>query len=198
MKTSKFTDCQIMTILKQAEAGTPVPELCREHGMSSATFYKWRAKFGGMDASLMARLKELEAENARLKKMYAEERLKAEIIQEAMAQHAVANRNVTIRMACAAFCISQTCYRYQPVNDDENAQIADLLIDLTELGVWPVFSLPAQRERFWLEPQAGLPNLLRFGAEFAHKTTQTTQTKRTRTAERTHQIKPSVVDRLYA
>ncbi len=198
MKTSKFTDSQIMTILKQAEAGTPVPELCREHGMSSATFYKWRAKFGGMDASLMARLKEQEAENARLKKMYAEERLKAEIIQEAMAQHAVANRNVTIRMACAAFCISQTCYRYQPVNDDENAQIADLLIDLTELGVWPVFSLPAQRERFWLEPQAGLPNLLRFGAEFAHKTTQTTQTKRTRTAERTHQIKPSVVDRLYA
>lgn len=83
MKTSKFTDSQIMAILKQAEAGTPVPELCREHGMSSATFYKWRAKFGGMDASLMARLKELEAENARLK-MYAEERLKAEIIQEAM------------------------------------------------------------------------------------------------------------------
>lgn len=65
MKTSKFTDSQIMTILKQAEAGTPVPELCREHGMSSATFYKWRAKFGGMDASLMARLKELEAENVR-------------------------------------------------------------------------------------------------------------------------------------
>ncbi|EFH74841.1 conserved hypothetical protein, partial [Vibrio cholerae RC385] len=84
MKTSKFTDSQIMAILKQAEAGTPVRELCREHGMSSATFYKWRAKFGGMDASLMARLKELEAENARLKKMYAEERLKAEIIQEAM------------------------------------------------------------------------------------------------------------------
>ena len=86
MKTSKFTDSQIMAILKQAEAGTPVPELCREHGMSSATFYKWRAKFGGMDAPLMARLKELEAENTRLKKMYAEERLKAEIIQEAMAK----------------------------------------------------------------------------------------------------------------
>ncbi len=86
MKTSKFTDSQIMAILKQAEAGAPVPELCREHGMSAATFYKWRAKFGGMDASLMARLKELEAENARLKKMYAEERLKAEVIQEAMAK----------------------------------------------------------------------------------------------------------------
>lgn len=86
MKISKLTDSQIMGILKQAEAGTPVPELCREHGMSSASFYKWRAKFGGMDASLMARLKELETENARLKKMYAEERLKAEVIQEAMAK----------------------------------------------------------------------------------------------------------------
>ena len=84
MKKSRYTDSQIMAILKQAEAGTPVPELCREHGMSSATFYKWRAKYGGMDASLMARLKELEEENRRLKKMYAEERLKAEIVQEAL------------------------------------------------------------------------------------------------------------------
>lgn len=72
MKKSKFSDSQIMAILKQAEAGAPVTELCREYGMSSATFYKWRAKYGGMDASLIARLKELEAENARLKKMCAE------------------------------------------------------------------------------------------------------------------------------
>jgi putative transposase len=86
MKKPRYTDSQIMAILKQAEAGTPVPELCREHGMSSASFYKWRAKYGGMDASMMARLKELEEENRRLKKMYAEERLKAEIIQEAMAK----------------------------------------------------------------------------------------------------------------
>jgi len=84
MKTSRFTDSQILAILKQAEAGVPVPELCREHGMSSATFYKWRAKYGGMDASLMARLKELEDENRRLKKMYAEERLKAELRKEAL------------------------------------------------------------------------------------------------------------------
>ncbi len=86
MKKSKYSDSQIITILKQAEAGTPVPDLCREHGMSSATFYKWRAKYGGMDASLMKRMKELEDENRQLKKMYAEERLKAEIIQEAMAK----------------------------------------------------------------------------------------------------------------
>lgn len=86
MKKSRYTDSQILAILKQAEAGAPVQELCREHGMSTATFYKWRAKYGGMDASLMARMKELEEENRRLKKMYAEERLKAEVISEAMAK----------------------------------------------------------------------------------------------------------------
>ena len=84
MKESRFTDSQILSVLKQAENGVPVPELCREHGMSSATFYKWRTKFGGMDASMMTRLKELEEENRRLKKMYAEERLKAEILKEAI------------------------------------------------------------------------------------------------------------------
>lgn len=82
MKKSRMIDNQILAILKQAESGVPVPELCREHGMSSATFYKWRAKYGGMDASLMKRMKELEDENRRLKKMYAEEKLKAEIRQE--------------------------------------------------------------------------------------------------------------------
>jgi putative transposase len=84
MRKSRYTDNQIISILKQAEAGTPVPDLCREHGMSSAMFYKWRAKYGGMDASMMARLKELEEENRRLKKMYAEERIKAEIRKEAL------------------------------------------------------------------------------------------------------------------
>ena len=84
MKTSRFTESQIIGILKQAEAGTPVPQLCREHGMSSASFYKWRSKYGGMDAALMSRMKELVTENARLKKMYAEERLKAEVVREAL------------------------------------------------------------------------------------------------------------------
>ncbi|KLD28782.1 transposase, partial [Xanthomonas perforans] len=71
MKKSRFTDSQIIAVLKQAQAGAPVPELCREHGISSATFYKWRGKFGGMDVSMVARMKELEEENRRLKKMYA-------------------------------------------------------------------------------------------------------------------------------
>ena len=84
MKKSRYTDSQIINILKQALAGTPVPELCREHGMSNASFYKWRAKYGGMDASLMARMKELEAENNRLKKMYADVQLQNDVIKEAM------------------------------------------------------------------------------------------------------------------
>ena len=82
MRKSKCSDSQIMAMIKQNEAGVSVPDLCREHGMSSAQFYKWRAKFGGMDASMMKRLKELEDENKRLKKMYAEERIKADIRQE--------------------------------------------------------------------------------------------------------------------
>jgi putative transposase len=144
MKKSRFSDSQIIAVLKQAEAGSPVPELCREHGISSAAFYKWRSKFGGMDASLMARLKELEDENRRLKKMYAEECLKAEIVQEAlrkkvvkpfcrreMAQRMVEKRGASIRLACLAFGISQTCYRYQTKQSADNIEIAGHLVRLT-------------------------------------------------------------------
>ena len=86
MKRSKFTDSQIMEALKRVDAGLAVPEICREFGISTATFYKWRAKYGGMDTSMIARMKELQAENARLKKMYIEEKLKAEIVTEALAK----------------------------------------------------------------------------------------------------------------
>ena len=67
MKKSRKTESQIMGILKQAESGVPIPDLCRDHGVSTASFYKWRAKYEGMDASLIKRMKELEAENQRLK-----------------------------------------------------------------------------------------------------------------------------------
>jgi Transposase/Putative transposase len=87
MKTSRYTDSQIMAILKQGEAGTPAPALCREHGMSSATYYKWRTNYGGMDVSLITRLKELEAENSRLKKkMYTDVQLDALILRESLAK----------------------------------------------------------------------------------------------------------------
>ncbi len=84
MKKSRFTESQIMAILKEAESGVPVPDLCRQHGMGSATFYNWRSKYGGMDTSMISRMKELEAENKRLKKMYAESKMDNEILKEAI------------------------------------------------------------------------------------------------------------------
>lgn len=75
MKKSRFTDEQIIGFLKQADAGMPVKELCRKGGFSDATFYKWRTKFAGMDASDLKRLKELEGENSKLKRLLAEAHL---------------------------------------------------------------------------------------------------------------------------
>jgi putative transposase len=86
MKNSRFTDSQIIVVLKQAENGAKLPQLCREHGISSATFYKWRSTYGAVDVSLMSRMKELEDENRRLKKLYAEAQLSAELIKQAMAK----------------------------------------------------------------------------------------------------------------
>ena len=84
MKKSKFSDSQILSILKQHEAGVAVSELAREHSVSTALIYQWRANYGGMDASLMKEMKTLRAENARLKKMYVEERIKSDLRQEAL------------------------------------------------------------------------------------------------------------------
>lgn len=75
MKTSRYSEEQIIGFLKEAEGGMPIKELCRKGGFSDATFYKWRAKFGGMDVSDARRLKELESENAKLKKLLAEAHL---------------------------------------------------------------------------------------------------------------------------
>ena len=84
MKASKFSDAQKAFIVKRGEEGVPVAEICREAGISQATYFNWRKKYAGLMPSEMKRLRELEQENARLKKMYAEERLKAELRQEAL------------------------------------------------------------------------------------------------------------------
>ena len=84
MKISRFSEAQIMGILKQADGGVPVAELCREHGMSSALFYKWRSKYGGMDASMISQMKSLDDENRRLKKMFAELSMQNELLKEAL------------------------------------------------------------------------------------------------------------------
>lgn len=82
MKKSRFSETQIVSILKQQEAGRPTAEVCREYGISQATFYNWKSKYGGMEASDVKRLKELEEENTRLKKMYAEVSMDNRILKD--------------------------------------------------------------------------------------------------------------------
>ena len=84
MKMTRYSEPQILAILRQAEGGVPLAELCREHGMSNASFYKWRAKYGGMDASMIAQTKAIEEENRRLKKMFAELSMQADLLKEAL------------------------------------------------------------------------------------------------------------------
>ena len=84
MKNGRYSDTQINAILKQAEGGVPVSELCREHGMSRASFYKWQAKFGGMEASMISEMKDMAEENRRLKRMYAEMGMQNDLLKEAL------------------------------------------------------------------------------------------------------------------
>jgi putative transposase len=86
MKKTRFTETQIVAILKEQETGIKVSDLCRQHGISDATFYNWKAKYGGMDASELKRVKQLEEDNARLKKMYAELSMVHEALKDAVAK----------------------------------------------------------------------------------------------------------------
>ena len=84
MKKSRFAETQIVRILNEHESGKKTADICREHGISGATFYNWRKKYAGMDATQLSRLKELEAENARLKHMYADISLDHELLKEVL------------------------------------------------------------------------------------------------------------------
>lgn len=86
MKRSRFSEEQIIAVLRQVEMGAKVLDVCRKHGISDATFYNWKARYGGMDVSQLRRLKELEGENAKLKKMYAELALVHHALQDVVAK----------------------------------------------------------------------------------------------------------------
>ena len=87
MKRSRFSDEQVIAVIKENEAGAKVDELCRKHGISSATFYAWRKKFGGMEASDAKKLRELEAENTRLKRIVADQMLDMSAMKELLQKH---------------------------------------------------------------------------------------------------------------
>jgi putative transposase len=143
MRRLEYSDSQIMAILKQNEQGLLVQDLCREHGMSNAQFYNWRSKFGGMDTSMIKRLKELEAENTRLKKCTLKSVSKQISVKRPSRESSnaikttwggkelVNTRRFSIRLACACVNISDSGYRYQAKHSTENALIADWLLRLT-------------------------------------------------------------------
>ena len=86
MKKTRFTENQIITILKEGEAGVQVKEICRKHGISDATYYNWKSKYGGMEASEMKRMRELEEENAKLKRLFADVSLENQAMKDLFAK----------------------------------------------------------------------------------------------------------------
>jgi len=127
MKTSRHTAAQIIAILRQAKGGVPVAQLFREHGMSNASFYKWWAKYGGMDASMVHRMKGMEEDNRLLERMYSGLSIQNDLLKESprnkvdrpsqrreIAESALERRCVSIALACRAFGVSETCYSYSP------------------------------------------------------------------------------------
>jgi putative transposase len=168
MKTSRYTEAQIIAILRQAEGGVPVAELCREHGMSNASFYKWRAKYGGMDADLS---------------------MQADLLKEALGKKS--NSAVSTPRdgrECGGAKGSERCAGLPCLwgerdllslwpeaegrerGDRRSAGWADRCPQ--DVGFWSVFPSSAQRQRAPMEPQAGVSDLMRAGTEPADQTPQ--------------------------
>jgi len=148
MKKSRFTDSQIMGALRRVEAGLSVADICRELGISTATLFKWRVKYAGMDTSMMARMKELEVTERSAREDVCRGAAQGGDSQRGpqkkevrpfrrreMPKRMVTERGIPIRLACVIFLVGQTCYRYEAKKDAENEQIANWLLRLTGSSV---------------------------------------------------------------
>ncbi|MBQ0960429.1 IS3 family transposase [Ideonella sp. 4Y11] len=146
MRKSKFTEEQIIGFLKQAEAGMAVAEICRKGGFSDATFYKWRAKFGGMDVSEARRLRELEAENAKLKHLLAEAHLDLHALKSVLGGKKVApqarremiarlvqEHQLSERRACRLVGLSRDSYRHPPVPSVQTQALKDKIVEIAHV-----------------------------------------------------------------
>ncbi|WP_374755517.1 IS3 family transposase [Fibrisoma limi] len=141
MKKTRFTESQIVKILKQQENGIPTKEICREHGISEATFYNWKSKYGGMEASDVKRLKDLEEENARLKKMYADLAMDNQILKDLftkkglgpatkrqLAEEIVQEHAIPVSRACQLVSLPRSQFYYNTRKDD--TAVIEVLQDL--------------------------------------------------------------------
>ncbi|MEL6626942.1 MAG: IS3 family transposase [Bacteroidota bacterium] len=139
MKKSRFTESQVVKILNQHEAGMKVSDLCKEHGISQGTFYNWKNKYGGMDASMIKRLKELEEENRKLKQMYADLSLENHAMKDLIEKKPLSpdqkrssvdylrsEHGLSLRKSCKILKLSSSVYYYQPKERDDGALIESL------------------------------------------------------------------------
>ncbi|WP_373271099.1 IS3 family transposase [Hydrogenophaga sp. IBVHS1] len=146
MKKSRFTEEQIIGFLKQAEAGMPIKELCRNGGFSDATFYKWRAKFGGMQVSEAQRLRELESENAKLKRLLAEAHLDMHALKSVLGGKALApqarreavgrmvsEHHLSERRACRLVGLSRDSYRHPPTADQATLDLHEKIVEIAHV-----------------------------------------------------------------
>ena len=167
MKKSKFSDTQIVSILKQAEAGMPVKEVCRQHQISSACYYKWKSKFGGLSVSELRRNRELEAENSKLKRMYAEMAMENHALKDLIEKKALGplqrraavnflldEHCLSIRKACSSIGLSRSAW-YRPLVDwiERDGAVAEALSALADskpgLGFWKLFARLRRMGHLW-------------------------------------------------
>src|ERR1051325_8839725 len=138
MKKSKYSESQIVNILKEAESGVSVEDLSRQHGFSKASFYKWKAKYSGMSVSEVKRMKELEEENRRLKQMYANLSLEHEVLKDIikktlkvagrrkLASYAIQEFGLSKRHACRTIQVSRCVYRCQAKRNTDEPIVQEL------------------------------------------------------------------------